>query len=175
MRNVVLEYFQIELLIITSGRHTVKSFQNLIRTSLQKYLPNSFWTSMFDKCFRFGYLVNDGRAEFWVNYLGLLSRTFINNRTAEKGGGRSVVPHYHFHPLHRHLDISRAITAESSPPHIASRRTRTGNLWFRAQVANQCRECGKLNTRNKVRHFLVLEADVWKFLVISAHIRDLVL
>ena len=37
---------------------------------------------------------------------------------------------YHFHPLHRHLDISRSITAESSPLHIASSRTRTGNFWF---------------------------------------------
>ena len=47
-----------------------------------------------------------------------------------KGEGISLTPHYHFHPLHRHLDISRAITAESSPPHIASSRTRTGDLWF---------------------------------------------
>ena len=37
---------------------------------------------------------------------------------------------YHFHPLHRHLDIRRAITAESLPLHIASSRTRTGNLCF---------------------------------------------
>ena len=47
-----------------------------------------------------------------------------------KGEGISLTPHYHFHPLHRHLDISRAITAESSPLHIARSRTRTGNLWF---------------------------------------------
>ena len=47
-----------------------------------------------------------------------------------KGEGISLTPHYHFHPLHRHLDISRAITAESSPLHIASSRSRTGNLWF---------------------------------------------
>ena len=47
-----------------------------------------------------------------------------------KGEGISLTPHYHFHPLHRHLDISRAITAESSPLHIAGSRTRTGNLWF---------------------------------------------
>ena len=47
-----------------------------------------------------------------------------------KGEGISLTPHYHFHPLHRHLDISRAITAESSPLHIGSSRTRTGNLWF---------------------------------------------
>ena len=47
-----------------------------------------------------------------------------------EGEGISLTPHYHFHPLHRHLDISRAITAESSPLHIASSRTRTWNLWF---------------------------------------------
>ena len=35
----------------------------------------------------------------------------------------SLTPHYHFHPLHRHLDISWVITAESSPLHIASSRT----------------------------------------------------
>ena len=44
-----------------------------------------------------------------------------------KGEG---TPHYHFHPLHGHLDIIWAITVESSPLHIASSRTRTGNLWF---------------------------------------------
>ena len=47
-----------------------------------------------------------------------------------KGEVISLTPHYHFHPLHRHLDISRAITAESSPLRIASSQTRTGNLWF---------------------------------------------
>ena len=47
-----------------------------------------------------------------------------------KGKGIYLTPLYHFHPLHRHLDSSRAITAESSPLHIASSRTRTGILWF---------------------------------------------
>ena len=42
----------------------------------------------------------------------------------------SLTPHYHLHPLRRYLDISRTITAESSPLHIASCRTRTGSLWF---------------------------------------------
>ena len=32
-----------------------------------------------------------------------------------KGENISLTPRYHFHPLRRHLDISRAITAESSP------------------------------------------------------------
>ena len=47
-----------------------------------------------------------------------------------KGEGISLSPHYHFHPLHRHLGISRVITAGSSPVHIAISRARTGNLWF---------------------------------------------
>ena len=42
----------------------------------------------------------------------------------------SLTPHYHFYLLHRHLHISWVITAESSPLHIASSWTRTGNLWF---------------------------------------------
>ena len=47
-----------------------------------------------------------------------------------KGEDISLTPHYHFHPLHTNLDISRVITAEGSPLHIASSRTRTGTLWF---------------------------------------------
>ena len=45
-----------------------------------------------------------------------------------KAEGIPLTPHYHFHPLHRHLDISQAITAGSSPLHIASSWTQTGNL-----------------------------------------------
>ena len=38
-----------------------------------------------------------------------------------KGEGIYLTPLYHFHPLHRHLDVSRVIiTAESSHLHIAS-------------------------------------------------------
>ena len=53
-----------------------------------------------------------------------------NHRTAEEGGGYYLTPLYPFHPLHRHFDINRVITAESSPLRIASSRARTGNLWF---------------------------------------------
>ena len=63
-------------------------------------------------------------------YLGFLSRPFTNQRTAGKGEGFSLTPHYHFHPSYRHLDISRVITAESLPLCIGSSRTRTGSLWF---------------------------------------------
>ena len=49
----------------------------------------------------------------------------------EKGEDTSLTPHYHFHPLQKHLNISRVVTAESSPLHIGSSSwTRTGNLWF---------------------------------------------
>ena len=51
-------------------------------------------------------------------------------RLQGKGKGISITPHYHFHPLRRHLDISRAITAGSLPLHIGSSWTRNGNLWF---------------------------------------------
>ena len=53
-------------------------------------------------------------------YLGFLLRTFTNHRIAEEGEGISLTPRYHFQPLHRHLDIYRAITAESSSLHIAT-------------------------------------------------------
>ena len=37
---------------------------------------------------------------------------------------------YRFQQFHGHLDVSRAITAGSSPLLIGSSRTRTRNLWF---------------------------------------------
>ena len=43
---------------------------------------------------------------------------------------------YHFHQIHRHLDINWAITAESSSLHIASNWTQTGTFGFQVQVAN---------------------------------------
>ena len=61
--------------------------------------------------------------------LGFLSRTFMTHGTAEEEEGY-LFDSYHFNPLHRHLDISWVITAESSPLHIASSWTQTGNLWF---------------------------------------------
>ena len=51
-----------------------------------------------------------------------------------KGEGISLPPYYHFHPLHRHLDISQVITAEISPLHIAP-RIELGTFDFQAQVS----------------------------------------
>ena len=55
----------------------------------------------------------------WV-FFHELSR-FTGQQT--KGEGVYLTPLYHFHQLHRHLDISRATTAESPSLHIASIRT----------------------------------------------------
>ena len=42
-----------------------------------------------------------------------------------KGEGIYLTPLYHFHPLRGHLDISRAIAAESSPLHMPRSITTT--------------------------------------------------
>ena len=42
----------------------------------------------------------------------------------------SVTPLYPFHPLHRHLEVSRVITAGTSALYIAGSQTQTGELWF---------------------------------------------
>ena len=67
---------------------------------------------------------------FFFYLFFFLLRTFTIHTTAGEVAGIYLTPLYHFHPLHRHLDITRAITAESSPLHIASRRTSTRNLRF---------------------------------------------
>ena len=56
------------------------------------------------------------------------TRVFFQNHSRikglqGKGEGISLTPHYHFHLLHRHLVISREITAKSSPMHRGGNRT----------------------------------------------------
>ena len=48
----------------------------------------------------------------------------------EKREGISLTHHYHFLPLHGHLDIIREITVESSRLQIGSNRNQARNLWF---------------------------------------------
>ena len=50
---------------------------------------------------------------------------------------------YHFHLLHRHLDISRAVTAERSPMHISSSWTWTRNIFFSKCKLLTTKLCGK--------------------------------
>ena len=81
------------------------------------------------------------RKQLWVNSPKLSNNFFFLSGflfpehswiTGLQGMGEGIplTPHYNFYSLHRHLDLSWAITAESSPLHIASSQTRTGNLWF---------------------------------------------
>ena len=66
-------------------------------------------------------------------FLSEFSSTKIHDSQGSRWGEGEAIslnPLYHFHPLHRYLNISRAITAESSPLDIAGSRTRIWNLWF---------------------------------------------
>ena len=66
-------------------------------------------------------------------FLSGFSFTSIHNSqdSRERWETTFLTPFYHFHPLHRHLDIIQAITAQSSPPHIGRSWTWTRwNLWF---------------------------------------------
>ena len=47
-----------------------------------------------------------------------------------------LTPLYHFYRLHRHIDISRVVTAESSPLYIPSNRLEPEYFGFLAPVAN---------------------------------------
>lgn len=63
-------------------------------------------------------------------YLGFLSLN-IHKSQGNKGRGRQIETLFcHFHPIHKHFDISQTIVAESSFLHIGSDLTRTENFWF---------------------------------------------
>ena len=47
-----------------------------------------------------------------------------------KGKAISLYPFYHFHPLHRDLDISWVIAAESSHLRTTGSRNRTWKVWY---------------------------------------------
>ena len=61
-------------------------------------------------------------------FLSGLSFTNIHKSQDCRGrGGHSLTPLCHSHPLHRYLDISRAITKEILPLQSVGKRTGTGN------------------------------------------------
>ena len=62
--------------------------------------------------------------------LVFLSRLFSIHRTPEERERYLFNSLYHFHSLHRHLDISRVITVECLPLHVASSQTETGTLIY---------------------------------------------
>ena len=72
-----------------------------------KEIKFAFWIHLFQRRFFFS---------IWVFFHNLSRIKGLQG----KGEGISLTPHYHFHLLHRHLDISQVITAGSSPLHIAA-------------------------------------------------------
>ena len=69
-------------------------------------------------------------------YLGFISRALTIRSTAREGEAISLTPFYYFYPLDGHLDMSRAIAAESSPlsiewswePLVSERRKKSKKL-----------------------------------------------
>ena len=119
-----------------------QSFNGNIKN--QTHLQRSFLsTSKFSERYKFNnfYLGIKINTLLFIPYINDLHKSFFSiwvffhnhSRTTGLQGKEESIPltlHYHFHTLHRHLDITRAITAETSPLHIGSNWTRTGNLWF---------------------------------------------
>ena len=84
--------------------------------------------------------------------------------------GISLTPHYHFHSYQRYLDIRRVVTAESSPLHIGSSRTWTGNLWCPSANRQPFRQKNKkysqfqtINTSNSKHFFRFHIKQYWHF------------
>ena len=63
--------------------------------------------------------------------MGFLSHDIYDSQDSRGRGMQFLISLYRFHPLHEHWHISQAITAESSPLHMASGWTRKRNLWPR--------------------------------------------
>ena len=57
-------------------------------------------------------------------------------RLQEKWEGISLTPRYHFHSLHRHLDIIRAIILKAHICTKVAAGLEPGTFGFREQVAN---------------------------------------
>ena len=91
------------------------------KLKLSRYLKPNFWWKAFLKLRRIFFLFS-----IWVFYHE------HSQFPGQQGKGEAIflILFYHFHPLHRHLEIGQAITAESSLLYIASTRTRTGNPWL---------------------------------------------
>ena len=98
------------------------------------FLKKYYWRALSQPCYDV-LIISSSRQIFWCFFSVWVffhedSRITGEGEGQGKGKGIFLTPHYHFRPLHGHLDISRAITAESSPVHIASSRALTGNLCF---------------------------------------------
>ena len=95
-------------------------------------------------------------SERYLRNLFLSIRVFFHDHSRTTGlqgkeDAISLTPHYHFHPLHRHLGINRVVTAESSPLDIGSSWTRTGNFFSESNSLTTKLRALKLCSHNTFR------------------------
>ena len=123
------------------GITIVNAVQSILDSSKRK--PNKTWvdksSAFYNSPFKICLKEHHKEIVFNIHLLKDLLEPFFaiwvffheHSRSAGewgKGEAISSIPLYHFDPHHRHLDISGAIAADSSPLHLASSRTRAGNL-----------------------------------------------
>ena len=99
------------------------------------------WENVYELCFLFR---KKSRLRFLNSFVSKIFFSiwvFFQNDsriTGLQGMGEGIplTPHYHFHPLHRHLDNSRAITERAHFYTQVAAGLESGTFGFRAQVAN---------------------------------------
>ena len=122
-QNVVCWFRSYSKIFYSSTMHLI-----MVMKSVFSFLP-SFFSTIFLAKGKISKSVSLFLRHFFSIWVFFYKHSRITGLQG-KGEGISLTPHYHFHPFHRHLDISRVITAESSLLHIASSRTWAGNLWL---------------------------------------------
>ena len=117
--TLVVFFHWLMLKLVQKGLLTLSSIALLI-------LPNSLFAGLTSRNVGLSKKLSSFFFSIWVFFHEHSRITGLQG----KGGGIFLTPHYQFHPLYRHLVISREIAAGSSHLHIASSRARTQNLWF---------------------------------------------
>ena len=83
---------------------------------------------MYRGSLKFPIFLKEALFSIWISFHEL------SRFTGQQGKAEviSLTPLCHFQPLHRYMDIRRVIIVGSSPLHIASSRTWTGNPWLQS-------------------------------------------
>ena len=116
---------------MTNGiRTAIEMKNNAYKEYIRSGMRHNYYLRLENLTTELSNLVHDTKTEYFFSIWVFFHDHSRITGLQRKGESISLTPHYNFHPLHRHLDISRAITAESLPLHIASSRARAGNLWF---------------------------------------------
>ena len=105
-------------------------YNNKLRLKIQEALYQTYTKSLFLHVGTHYSLLFFSTWLFFHEYSRFTGQQVKRGDGGKEGWSISLYPFYHFHPLHRHLDISWVIAAESSPLRIAGSRNRTWNLWY---------------------------------------------